>query len=34
MSSILKSNITKLSANDYMQARKFLDSLAVTVTQG
>ena len=34
MSSILKSNITKLSANDYVQARKFLDSLAVTVTQG
>jgi hypothetical protein len=34
MSSILKSNVTKLSANDYMQARKFLDSLAVTVSQG
>jgi len=34
MTSILKSNITRMSANDYMQARKFLDSLAVTVSQG
>jgi hypothetical protein len=34
MTSVLKSNITKMSANDYMQARKFLDSLAVTVSQG
>jgi hypothetical protein len=34
MSSILKSKITKLPANDYMHARKFLDSLAVTVSQG
>jgi hypothetical protein len=34
MTSMLKSNITKMPANDYMQARKFLDSLAVTVSQG
>ena len=34
MTSMLKSNVTKMPANDYMQARKFLDSLAVTVSQG
>jgi hypothetical protein len=32
MNEILKSNITKMSATDYMKARKFLDSLAATAS--
>jgi hypothetical protein len=30
MAAMLKSNITKMSSTDYMKARKFLDSLAVS----
>jgi len=33
LTTILKSNITKMSANEYMKARKFLDSLSAAATQ-
>jgi hypothetical protein len=32
LAKVLKTNITSTSASDYMKARKFLDSLAVSVT--
>lgn len=34
MATLLKNNISKLPANEYLQARKFLDRLAVTEQQG